>query len=78
MRRRTTCWRVEAGLTELPCIVVDRDGAARLRRGQSVILRGRDAPAEGAAYAVCAGVVIASGAVERGEFVPSRVFNLPF
>ncbi len=38
---------VEAGLTELPCIVLDRDGAARLRRGQSVILRGRDAPAEG-------------------------------
>ncbi len=69
---------VEAGLSELPCIVVDRDAAARLRRGQSVILRGRDAPAEGAAYAACSGVVIASGAVERGEFVPNRVFNLPF
>ena len=52
--------------------------AARARRGQSVILRGRDAPAEGAAYAVCSGVVIASGVVERGEFLPNRVFNLPF
>jgi tRNA pseudouridine55 synthase len=69
---------VEAGLSELPCILLDRDGAARARRGQSVILRGRDAPAEGAAYAVCSGVVIASGQVERGEFVPNRVFNLPF
>ena len=35
---------VEAGLTELPCVVVDRDSAARLRRGGSLILRGRDAP----------------------------------
>ena len=26
---------VEAGLTELPCVVVDRNGAARLRRGQN-------------------------------------------
>lgn len=69
---------VEAGLSELPCVILDRDGAARLRRGQSVILRGRDAPSEGAAYAVCSGVVIASGEVECGEFVPNRVFNLPF
>jgi len=69
---------VEAGLTELPCIVVDRDGAARLRRGQSLILRGRDAPAEGWAYAACAGVPVAFGAVEGGELAPSRVFNLPF
>ncbi len=69
---------VEAGLAELPCILLDRAGAARLRRGQSVILRGRDAPLGGAAYAVCSGVVIASGVVEAGEFQPSRVFNLPF
>jgi tRNA pseudouridine55 synthase len=69
---------VEAGLSEVPCILFDRAAAARARRGQSVILRGRDAPAEGAAYAVCGGVVIASGLVERGEFVPNRVFNMPF
>jgi tRNA pseudouridine55 synthase len=69
---------VEAGLSELPCVLLDRDGAARLRRGQTVILRGRDAPAEGAAYAVCSGVVIASGVVDKGEFTPNRVFNLPF
>lgn len=69
---------VEAGLSELTCVVVDRDGAARLRRGQSLILRGRDAPAEGWAYAACAGVPVAFGTVEGGELSPSRVFNLPF
>lgn len=68
---------VEAGLSEVPCVVVDRDGAARLRRGQSLILRGRDAPFEGSAYAACGGVPVAFGQVERGELVPSRVFNLP-
>jgi tRNA pseudouridine55 synthase len=68
---------VEAGLTEVACVVVDRDGAARLRRGQSLILRGRDAPFEGAAYASCGGVPVAFGSVEHGELVPSRVFNLP-
>jgi tRNA pseudouridine55 synthase len=70
--------RVEAGLMELPRVIVDRDAAARLRRGQSILLRGADAPMEGAAYAACAGVVIAIGAVEKGELVPGRVFNLPF
>jgi tRNA pseudouridine55 synthase len=68
---------VEAGLTEVPCVVVDRDGAARLRRGQSLLLRGRDAPLGGPAYAACGGVPVAFGEVEQGELVPSRVFNLP-
>lgn len=69
---------VEAGLSELDCVVVDRDAAARLRRGQSILLRGRDAPAEGAeAYAACGGVPVAFGVVHQGELVPSRVFNLP-
>jgi tRNA pseudouridine55 synthase len=70
--------RVEAGLMELPRVIVDRDAAARLRRGQSILLRGADAPADGSAYAACGGVVIAVGAVEKGELVPGRVFNLPF
>ncbi|MDB5572342.1 MAG: tRNA pseudouridine(55) synthase TruB [Hyphomicrobiales bacterium] len=69
---------VEAGLTDVPCVVVDRDGAARLRRGQSLILRGRDAPSEGFAYASCGGVPVAFGSVQGGELAPSRVFNLPF
>jgi tRNA pseudouridine55 synthase len=68
---------VEAGLSELECVVMNRDSAMRLRRGQSVILRGRDAPPEGElVYSTCAGVPVAVGMVERGEFVPVRVFNL--
>jgi tRNA pseudouridine55 synthase len=69
---------VEAGLTELPCVVVDRDTAARLRRGGSVILRGRDAPHGGVAYAACGGVPVAFGEIVEGALAPSRVFNLPF
>jgi len=69
---------VEAGLADVPCVVVDRDGAARLRRGQSLILRGRDAPAGGMAYAACGGVPVAFGEVVEGALEPSRVFNLAF
>ena len=68
---------VEAGLTELPCVIVDRDTAARLRRGGSVILRGRDAPSEGIVYAACGGVPVAFGEIVEGALTPSRVFNLP-
>ena len=69
---------VEAGLGDITRILVDRTDAARLRRGQSMLLRTSDAPIGGHAYAACSGVVIAIGAVERGELVPSRVFNMPF
>jgi len=69
---------VEAGLSELPCVIVDRDTAARLRRGGSVILRGRDAPHEGVVYAACGGVPVAFGEIVEGALAPARVFNLPF
>lgn len=69
---------VEAGLTELPCVIVDRDAAARLRRGGSVILRGRDAPHAGVVYAACGGVPVAFGEIVEGALSPARVFNLPF
>lgn len=69
---------VESGLGDLTRILVDRNDAARLRRGQPMLLRTPDAPVGGPAYAACAGVVIAIGAIERGELVPSRVFNMPF
>jgi tRNA pseudouridine55 synthase len=69
--------RIEAGLMEVPRVVVDSSVAARLRRGQPVLLRGNDAFRDGFAYAACGGVVIAVGAVENGELIPRRVFNLP-
>ncbi|NIX75560.1 tRNA pseudouridine(55) synthase TruB [Microvirga terricola] len=67
---------VETALSELPSIPVSRDMAARLMRGQSIILRGRDAPIAGKVYATCNGVLVAVGDVEQGELVPHRVFNL--
>ena len=67
---------VEAGLSELARVVIDRNGAATLRRGQRLLLRGSAAPSEGTAYTVCFGKPVAVGIVENGEFVSTRVFNL--
>ena len=68
---------VDTGLRELVEVPVGGDAPMRLRRGQAILLRGRDAPAEGeTVYATNAGQVIAIGTVERGELVPNRVFNL--
>jgi tRNA pseudouridine55 synthase len=67
---------VEAGLSEMQRVAIDRNGAATLRRGQRLIVRGQTAPEEGAAYAVCFGTPVAVGEVENGEFVSTRVFNL--
>jgi len=68
---------VKAALALIPEIAVSRDGMLRLKRGQSVLLRGRDAPIDSdAVYATSGGVLIATGSVDRGELVPHRVFNL--
>jgi tRNA pseudouridine55 synthase len=68
---------VDTALADLPQIDVHRDAAARLRRGQSVILRGRDAPASSSELAVFAGGdLVAIAEVDRGELIPKRVFNL--
>jgi tRNA pseudouridine55 synthase len=68
---------VDRGLSELAEVQVSRHDATRLKRGQSVILRGRDAPVALGHVAVHAGhELIAIGEVERGELKPHRVFNL--
>ncbi|WP_292506883.1 tRNA pseudouridine(55) synthase TruB [Methylobacterium sp.] len=67
---------VETALDAIPSVPVSRDMALRLMRGQPVILRGRDAPMEGKAFATCGGILVAVGDVERGELVPHRVFHL--
>ncbi|CAH1662537.1 tRNA pseudouridine synthase B [Hyphomicrobiales bacterium] len=68
---------VKAALTLIPEIMIHRDAAARLKRGQSALLRGAGAPIElEAAYATCAGTLVSTGSVQNGEFVPHRVFNL--
>ncbi len=68
---------IEAALDGIIGLPVSSDDAARLHRGQSVLIRGRDAPImAGEAYAICKGHLIALGAIEKGEFHPNRVFNL--
>ena len=42
-----------------------------------MLVSGREAPANGPGSAAHGGVVVATGGVEAGEFVPARVFNLP-
>lgn len=69
---------IDAGLAEVACVIVDRQGAAQLRRGQALILRGRDAPSEGLIWASCGGVAIALGTVEQGALHPDRVFTTPY
>src|SRR5262245_30069853 len=68
---------VAAGLTALPALAVSRADAARLARGQPVLLRGRDAPVlEGCVAVSTQGALIALADVEQGELRPRRVFNL--
>jgi tRNA pseudouridine55 synthase len=56
---------------------VTSSDASRLRLGQPVLIRGRDAPImQGEIYAVCKGQLVAMGEIERGELRPTRVFNL--
>lgn len=67
---------VDIALEELPQLSLTAQDAHRLRCGQSVILRGRDAPIHhGHAAVFCQGTLIAIGDVEGGEVFPHRVFN---
>src|SRR5512143_1500046 len=69
---------VEAALGDLPALAFSHSDAARLRQGQPVVLRGRDAPIfSGTAYATSKGMLVAVGEMEAGEFRPKRIFNLP-
>jgi tRNA pseudouridine55 synthase len=68
---------VETALDDIPALAVSRADAARLERGQAVLLRGRDAPVvSGIVQVSASGRLIALAEVERGEIVPKRVFNL--
>jgi tRNA pseudouridine55 synthase len=67
---------IEAALQDLAEISVGQNDAARLLRGQAVLIRGRDAPTgTGPTYATCKGQLIAVGQIDKGELHPLRVFN---
>jgi tRNA pseudouridine55 synthase len=68
---------VDAGLRSVPSLNVSRADAARLARGQAVLLRGRDAPIMQGFIAVSThGDLIALAEFEQGELRPRRIFNL--
>jgi tRNA pseudouridine55 synthase len=65
-----------AALDGIPQIAVSDDSAARLRLGNPVIIRGRDAPVNvPEAWASLRGRLVAIGEVEAGMFKPRRVFS---
>jgi tRNA pseudouridine55 synthase len=69
---------VEAPLGDIPSLTLTSSDADRLRRGQAVLLRGRDAPIiEGTVYATSRGKLVALCEVSKGELRPRRIFNLP-
>jgi tRNA pseudouridine55 synthase len=68
---------VETALDDIPALAVSRADAARLARGQAVLLRGRDAPTfSGTVYVTVERRLLALATVDGGELVPKRVFNL--
>jgi tRNA pseudouridine55 synthase len=68
---------IETALDDIPALAVSPADAARLQRGQAVLLRGRDAAIFSGIVAVaCGGAIVAIAEIDRGEIVPKRVFNL--
>ncbi|MCJ7788355.1 MAG: tRNA pseudouridine(55) synthase TruB [Methyloceanibacter sp.] len=69
---------IEAALGGIPSLALSASDAARIRQGQPVLLRGRDAPImSGTVYATSRGTIVAVGEVEKGALNPRRIFNLP-
>jgi len=68
---------IETALDDIPALAVSPADAARLQRGQAVLLRGRDAAVfSGVVQVASGGRLVAIAEVDRGEIVPKRVFNL--
>ena len=64
-----------AALDCLPQVSVGDEAAGKIRLGNPVIVRGRDAPVEADEACVTArGKLVAIGAIEHGMFKPKRVF----
>jgi len=65
-----------SALESLPQVPVGDDAANRIRLGNPVVVRGRDAPVEADEACITArGRLVAIGAIEQGMFKPKRVFT---
>ena len=68
---------LETALDDIPALAIGAEDAARLRKGQGVLLRGRDAPIlTGSVLATHRGDPVALTEYRQGELRPVRVFNL--
>ena len=68
---------LETALDDIPALALSGEDASRLRRGQGVLLRGRDAPIfSGPVLATHRGDPVALTEYSQGELKPVRVFNL--
>ncbi|MCF6198445.1 MAG: tRNA pseudouridine(55) synthase TruB [Hyphomicrobiaceae bacterium] len=68
---------VETALDDIPELAINANDAFRLQQGQSVLIRGANAPIlSGPVYATLHGTLIAIGEIKRGALMPTRVFNL--
>ena len=68
---------IETALDDIPALAVSPADAARLHKGQTVLLRGRDAAViRGTVQLASGGQLVAIAEIDRGEIVPKRVFNL--
>lgn len=60
----------------LPHVALSDDQATKIRLGNTVILRGRDAPVSAdEAFATARGRLVAIGEIVHGQFKPKRVFS---
>ncbi len=68
---------VATALDDIPALAVSSADAVRMKRGQPVILRGRDAPVlHGTVFIESRGVPVALAEVRQGAVHPKRVFNM--
>ena len=68
---------LETALDDIPALAMSEQDAFRLRQGQGVLLRGRDAPIlSGQVLATLRGDPVALVEYQAGELRPVRVFNL--
>ena len=68
---------IETVLDGIPALAIDDEQARRLKLGQSVLLRGANAPiAEDAVLVMSGGTPLGIGTIFQGSLKPKRLFNL--
>ena len=69
---------LETALDDIPAVATTPEQASRIKSGQAVLLKGREAPViAGQCLVTCHGKPVAIARVEEAMIKPERVFNLP-